>query len=77
MKLKSSKLKTRWKQGVSVIALTAFTAILAHTDGVTLARTNGNGWVIKRNDKVDSPIFKQKPLMAQVEMAAEFKDFYI
>jgi membrane-bound lytic murein transglycosylase C len=44
---------------------------------VSFAHGGGANWVIKRDDKIDSPIFKQRPMIAHQEMAPAVEQGYI
>lgn len=58
-------LTTQW---VAVLLVGALTAGFAH---------GGSNWVIKRDDKIDSPIFKQRPMIAHQDMAPTVEQSYI
>lgn len=60
--------KSPFKQLAAAILLGAITASFAH---------GGANWVIKRDDKIDSPIFKQRPMIAHQEMAPAVEQGYI
>lgn len=60
------------KFGLTVLAAT----LLVGTLTASFAHGGGN-WVIKRDDKIDSPIFKQRPMIAHQEMAPAVEQSYI
>lgn len=50
-------------------------ALLFGAVTASFAQSGGN-WVIKRDDKIDSPIFKQRPMIAHQEMAPAVEQGY-
>lgn len=66
--MKRVQRKSPFKQLAAAVLLGAITASFAH---------GGANWVIKRDDKIDSPIFKQRPMIAQQEMAPAVEQGYI
>lgn len=61
-KLNRSTQKFRFKQALAIVLLGVFSSGIAQAN---------SSWVIKRDDKIDSPIFKQRPAIAHQTKSLE------